>query len=441
MKKTTRILAVLLLLVLCCTLFSGCAEDGASAYDIAVKNGFVGTEAEWLASLKGKDITIDYLYHAAQEEGYTGSLLDYLTDCLGVDSAGLLATLDKQQAGDLANRIPDALCASVSVQAVFGTAFNAGASRGSGVIYQLNKETGDAYIITNYHVVQHEGAISSNISVFLFGSEYTSSAIPCSFLGGSERYDIAVLKVKNSSLLQNSAATCVTVGDSNLVAVGNTAIAIGNASGAGISVTSGVVSVDSEIIQLDATSLSTVTQHRVMRIDAPVNEGNSGGGLFDKNGVLIGIVNAKTIDESIEGVAYAIPSNIAVAIAQNIIDNCQEDWNQKPVVATLGVTVIAKDSASYYDTASQCVRIRETVAVESVSLNSAAYRAGIRQGDILISYSVNEGESKSIDRTFTLVDAVLPLRVGDTLTIHLQRNGLTKTVTITLTQSLFSERG
>ncbi len=449
MKKTIKWIPLLLCLVILSVSFTGCirGEAGLSAYEIAVNNGFVGDEAAWLASLNGKNVDVDALYEAAVQEGYTGTLYEYLTENLNVNGEKLLASLDKELGLDTSNRITHSLLASVAVVSKFGSGFVAtGAKGGSGVIYELDKGKGNAYIITNQHVVEHEGAISESITVYLYGSEYDSLGIEATYLGGSERYDIAVLEITNSSVLKRSNATKTVPYNSNLVTVGNTAIAIGNASDEGISVTSGVVSVESEIIELASETYLPYIEQRVMRIDTAVNEGNSGGGLFNKNGELIGIVNAKpSIDPesetALEGIAYAIPSNIAIGVAQNIIDNCENsDWEKHPVVATLGATLKVTDSIAYLDSETNTVRIKETVGVKSVTIGSAASKGGMRSGDILLSYRVGEGEDILIDHTYTLIDAILTFRVGDIVTISVERDGVQKDITITLTANMFSER-
>ena len=130
-------------------------------------------------------------------------------------------------------------------------------SEGSGVIYQMDKSEGDAFIITNYHVVYDassntKNGISNDISVYLYGSEIEEKAIEATYVGGSLYYDIAVLRVEDSAILKASSACAVTVADSDEIVVGDSAIAIGNAQGLGISSTSGVVSVDSEHITMTA---------------------------------------------------------------------------------------------------------------------------------------------------------------------------------------------
>lgn len=447
MKTRTKVLAILFAACLLLGTLVGCGGlsetiDGDSAYEIAVKNGFVGTEQEWLASLRGDSLTPKDLYDAAVAEGYTGSYYDYLTQVAGLDGEQLLSALKEELGQDIAINMAEPLLSSVSIIAGFtNLGSNSGAKSGSGVIYQLNREMGDAYIITNYHVLYHEGKVANEISVFLYGGEYADFAIPATFVGGSERYDIAVLQVKGSNHLKTSSAMAVTVGNSCDISVGNSVVAIGNAMGEGISLTVGVISVDSETISLASLSdPKTTIQYRVMRIDTAVNEGNSGGGLFDAEGRLIGIVNAKTIYDSVENMGYAIPVNIAVGVAQNIIDNCDGNLTTSPIVVTIGATVYPLQSGAYLDPETNTTRIREKVAILEIVAGSPASRNGLRSGDVLLSYALNDEEPVSITRTFTMVDALLHARVGDTLTIVVNRNGVEKTVSFILTQDMFSER-
>lgn len=125
----------------------------------------------------------------------------------------------------------------------------------------------------------------------------------------------------DNEVLKNSDAKEVEIANSNEINVGDKAIAIGNSEALGISATSGIVSVDSEYITMLSLDEKAYVDHRVIRIDTAVNGGNSGGGLFNSNGQLIGIVNAKITDDSIENIAFAIPSNVAISIAQNILNN------------------------------------------------------------------------------------------------------------------------
>ena len=300
----------------------------------------------------------------------------------------------------------------------------------------MDQEEGDAFIITNYHVV-YDGSsdsadgISESINMYLYGAEFENLAITTTYVGGSLYYDIAVLRVENSEVLKNSDACAVDVADSDLVFVGDPAVVIGNAQGYGISTTAGVISVDSEYITLTDIDGVTEVTLRVMRTDAAVNGGNSGGGLFDANGDLIGVVNAKIVEEGVENIGYAIPSNIVVAVAQNIIDHCWETNLKTVQRATLGVSVATLDSHAVYDSSTGTVSIEETVVVYEVSAGSLAH-GKLLAGDELVSVTLN-GETKTITRQYHVIDLMLRARVGDTITFCVLRNGEACTVSVTVT--------
>lgn len=429
--KKSKVLRVLATVVCLCLVFvlASCSTEALSAYEIAVKNGFVGSETDWLASLKGasaEKLTVNDIYDAAVENGYTGSFLEFLKEYLSYDSSGSLITG--------ANK---ALRSSVSVVGQFdvtsrdffgGLTKETYSSSGSGVIIELDKTKGDAYIVTNYHVVYSVYCSTSNhiiddISVYIYGREYAEYAIDAKYVGGSLNYDIAVLKVTGSETLRNSDCIAATVADSTEVVVGQTVMAVGNAEGGGISVTKGIVSVSSERIEMTAADGVSTVSFRVMRVDAGINGGNSGGGLFDENGNLVGVVNAKMVDEEIEAMGYAIPSNNALAVAQQIIDN------GKVSKCLLGVTLAVTDSTAVYDTETQVLTIVEQVTVDAVGTGAAS--GVLKKGDVLVSFT-HGGTTTKITRDYILLDLMLRCRVGDQVTLRFVRNGTEHTETITI---------
>ena len=224
----------------------------------------------------------------------------------------------------------------------------------------------------------------------------------------------------------------IEISDSDKVIVGDSAIAIGNAKGYGISVSSGIVSVDSEYITMTAADNRTEVSFRVMRVDAPVNSGNSGGGLFDGQGKLIGIVNAKIVDEGVENIGYAIPSNVAVSIANNIIDYCYRTDTERVQRALIGITVNATDSKAVYDSQTGRIGIYETVSVYEVSKGSLADGV-LQKGDVLLSATVN-GEKTDITRQYHIIDMMLDVRVGDVVALEILRGNEKSTVQITITE-------
>ena len=304
------------------------------------------------------------------------------------------------------------------------------------MIYQLDKSSGDAFIITNYHVVydassDSENGISQDILVCIYGGETEEQAISATYVGGSLYYDIAVLRIEDSQLLRNSQVSAVELADSDAVVVGQKAIAIGNAQGLGIATTAGIVSVDSEYINMTAADGRTEVSFRVMRVDTAVNSGNSGGGLYNDRGQLIGIVNAKVVYDGVESIGYAIPVNVAVAVAENIIHYCYGTDVERVQRAMLGITVTTSDSKAVYDTETGSVHIEEQVYVYEVTKNSLA-EGLLQAGDVLLSASVND-QTTQITRQYHVIDMMLSVRVGDTVSFTVLRDGQQLAVDITIT--------
>ena len=169
-----------------------------------------------------------------------------------------------------------------------------------------------------------------------------------------------------------------------------------------------------------------------MRVDTAINSGNSGGGLYNDEGNLIGIVNAKIVYDGVENIGYAIPSNVAVSIAENIIDYCYGTNTERVQRALLDITVSTSDSKAVYDSTTGLVSIEETVSVYEVSAGSLA--DGVLQtGDILVSATVDESTFE-ITRQYHIIDMMLYVRVGDTVVFKILRGGEEKTVSIVITE-------
>ena len=335
------------------------------------------------------------------------------------------------------------LRSAVSIQCSFTItnrfgATSTSASAGSGFIYKLDKEEGDAFIVTNFHVVYSDESTNANgiadsIYVYLYGSEYSDMKIPATYIGGSNNYDVAVLRVEDCDLLKSGVFREATIANSDETYVGQSAIAIGNPDSAGLSASYGVISVYSEQITLNIGGSVSL---RVMRIDTPVNSGNSGGGLYNEKGELIGIVNAKTSDESLENIGYAIPSNIVKGIADNIIDNCYGTDLERVQRVLLGITVGIADSKAYL-TDDGHIKVKETVYVTEVTKTGIAY-GYLKADDILISAKINDTEIEIV-RQHQIIDFLLTARVGDTFYITVERGGENVTLEIAITKNAITE--
>lgn len=345
-----------------------------------------------------------------------------------------------------------ALLSSVSVYSVFKTNVTSFGrptgetkeygSAGSGVIYKLDKNAGDAYIITNHHVVYDVNAntknhISDDITVYLYGQQLADYAIKATYVGGSMTYDLAVLKVDASPILMASSAIAADFADSNEVSVLDTAIAIGNPEGDGISATVGYVNVESEYIVMLGADNKTQVEYRVMRVDTAVNSGNSGGGLFNSEGKLIGIVNAKVVVSDVDSIGYAIPSNVARGVCDSIIYYCDGTDSEYAYKCLLGITVSAVSSRANYDTQTGKVHIVEDVAITEFT-QSSLVKGKLEKNDIIKSITIDGVEHK-VSRIYNVVDAMLNARVGSEVVISVLRGDKEIDVVIPIVDKMLTE--
>lgn len=464
MRKTIKRMLAGCLAVIASFSFAGCYAK--SAYEIAVENGFQGSEQAWLEYLQGapgKDgagLDIREIYDEACKEGYEGTFLEFLKEYLGDTSLDVTEDNNTEQ-------IAKNVMSVVSVQA-----FTAGYS-GSGVIVELDKENGDALILTNYHVVYNptESKWRENIYVYPYGSmSYTmetqsdgsykltsyGDGISCEYVGGALEYDVAVLRVEDSEKLKTSNVVAADMGVSKERTVGEKVFAIGNPKGLGIAVTEGVLSVYSEYVDVGmevpsenfANAATTKTySYRVMRTDAAINGGNSGGGLFGVDGKLIGLVNAKSvtnikydengnpyIDEK-SGMGYALPITQVKYVMDNILANFESatSTNKGRVVkARFGVTTTVTKSESGIDSNGK-LYVKEEISVYKVGEQNAQgfwvsngyiSHGKFQEGDILKTIQIGTGEKVEIDHLYTVSEYVLNIRLGDTVKVVVERGGV-----------------
>ena len=269
---------------------------------------------------------------------------------------------------------------------------------GSGVII-----SSDGYILTCAHVVS--GA--SNITVTIGDTDYTATVV-----GEDDTSDVAVIKIDATDL------TPATVGDSDSLTVGESVLAVGNPLGElGGTVTSGIISALNRSVTIQGTS-STNTMS-LIQMDASVSPGNSGGGLFNMNGELIGLVNAKSSSSDAEGLGFAIPINDAIKVAQDLLENGYVSG--RPY---MGITYLAVTDAQ---TAAQLNVSAYGVYVVDVVQGGPADKAGLKAGDRIVSIDGTEIAQK--DDLGTLIQNHA---AGDTLSITVARDGQMQTVSLTL---------
>lgn len=268
---------------------------------------------------------------------------------------------------------------------------------GSGVIIST-----DGYIITNYHVI--EGA--SQISVTMRNqTEQTSARL----IGAYEEGDLALIKIDTDTELK-----AATFGDSDKLNVGDYAVAIGNPLGQlGGTVTDGIISALDREVTIDGETMN------LLQTNAEISPGNSGGGLFNGSGELIGVVNAKSSTEAAEGLGFAIPVNDV----QDVLADLKE-YGYVTGQVYLGMSLI--DISSTAEAWMYGVT-QSGVYVASVDNGSNAAEAGFYGGDIIV--EVNGTEVTTTAEVDAIIDK---LSVGDEVTFKVNRNGQNGTLKMKL---------
>lgn len=271
---------------------------------------------------------------------------------------------------------------NVTTYTMFGREYEqASRGAGSGVIYSA-----DGYIITNYHVASE--ACRSITVTTSDGKTYEAK-----FITGDEDADVALIKAEGAENLKPAK-----IGTSSSLAVGNYVAAIGNPLGYGLTFTDGRISALSRKVSIDGSSMTLI------QTNAAVNEGNSGGGLFNAAGELIGIVNAKISGSTVEGFGFAIPIDTVVKQLNDLIEvGYIRDRARLGVNINTAYLIDEKRNYSivYY--------------IQSVLSGSAAEKAGLLAGDILY----------KIDGTFTsastFASSLSKYKVGDTIELTVLR--------------------
>ena len=276
---------------------------------------------------------------------------------------------------------------------------------GSGVVISA-----DGLIMTNHHVIDNSTQVRV---VFEDGRMYESEII------GSDRLtDIGLLKISASNLVP------ISIGNSEVLKVGDLAVAIGHplTLGAAPTVTTGVVSALERRLDVGGEAMNSgVTLFGLIQTDAPITRGSSGGALINSNGELIGITTAiATADVGAEGLGFAVPVNLALGIADDLLKE------GRILHAFLGIL-----GAQHFDTAEDGARVFSGVIIQELygpgNEVFAIGKAGALAGDII--KKINGVNVKTLDG---LITVLRQKRAGDTVEIEILRNSQTITLVFEL---------
>jgi serine protease Do len=175
---------------------------------------------------------------------------------------------------------------------------------------------------------------------------------------------------------------------------------------------------------------------RVMRTSAAINKGNSGGGIYDANGRLVGIVVAKRTGHEVDNMGYAIPINLARNLAENIIYFCSDGTKtgvQRPLI---GITITAKVIGVTIDEETGEVVKSERIEISELS-DTCIAKDKVKAGDVINSISV-DGVTVKVTRLFHVLDHMLTARVGSEVKLNVTRGEETIEVTFTVPETAFN---
>ena len=270
----------------------------------------------------------------------------------------------------------------------------------------------DGYILTNNHVISEASSSGSEINVLTYdGTTYAATVV-----GADASNDLAVLKIDASDCVP------VTFGSSSDMSVGDTVYAVGNPMGElQFTMTSGMVSA----LDRDVTTEESGGSINMFQMDAAINSGNSGGPVYNANGEVIGVATAKYsssgTDATVEGLGFAIPSDDAKKISNDLMTNGYVTGKAK-----MGVSI----DQNYSSTVAQYYDMPEGAYVKYVETGSAAEKAGIQPGDI-----ITKCGDKAIEGYEDLTNAIKSYSAGDTVEITVYRSGEESTLNITFDEA------
>lgn len=269
---------------------------------------------------------------------------------------------------------------------------------GSGVVVSH-----DGYILTNNHVI--DGATSIKVELS------DRRVLDGKLIGADPASDLAVVKVESKDL------PVVAVGDSAAMRVGDLVLAVGNPLGVGQTVTMGIVSAKGR-----ATGLGDGSYEDFLQTDAPINQGNSGGALVNTAGELIGI-NSQILSPSGGniGIGFAVPSNMAKNVMEQLISSGRVHRG------LLGVTVqgVTGDLA-----AGLGLDKAEGALISNVTAGSAADKAGLKRGDVILSY-----QGRAVVDTNSFRNEIAATKPGSTITLNVLRDGKARDIKATLEEN------
>lgn len=277
------------------------------------------------------------------------------------------------------------------------------AGSGSGAVYKIEGDR--AYIFTNNHVVDGSDAVEVLLQ--------DGNRVPAEVEGADVWTDLAVLSIDAEHV-----DVAIEFGNSESLTVGEPAIAIGSPLGTEFasSVTSGIISGIGRTVPVDTNNDGEYDwEMTAIQTDAAINPGNSGGPLINIAGQVIGINSMKISSDTVEGMGFAIPSNDAVDIINQL------EQNGEVIRPYLGITMI---DLAYIPSSQRTSELNlpedvvDGIVITRVANNTSASNAGLEPSDVIVGF-----DGETVSNSVELRQLIYTTNVGETIEVEYYRNG------------------
>jgi serine protease Do len=262
----------------------------------------------------------------------------------------------------------------------------------------------DGLIVTNTHVVENADKVTVTLAD---GRTFTAETVRTDSVS-----DLAIVKVNATNL------PAARVGNSDTLLVGDWVVAIGNSLGMGISATAGIVSATG----VSLTVSEGQTQDDLIQTDAAINPGNSGGPLVNMAGEVVGITSVKIAQVGVEGMGYAISSNTATPIVEQLV---QQGYVVRPFLGVQNLVTVDQTVAAFYS-----LSVDHGALIRGVLAGGPADQAGLQAGDVIVKF-----DDQDINDVSDLLSALYSYQIGQEVTITFWRGDSQSTTHLTLAES------
>jgi len=262
----------------------------------------------------------------------------------------------------------------------------------------------DGLIVTNNHVVENADSVTVTLAD---GRTFTAETVRTDTIS-----DLAIVKVNASNL------PAAKVGNSDALLVGDWVVSIGNSLGMGISATSGIVSATGVSLDVSAGQ----TQDDLIQTDAAINPGNSGGPLVNMAGEVIGITSVKIAQVGVEGMGYAISSNTATPIVEQLV---QQGYVTRPFLGVQNLLTVDQTAAAFYS-----LSVDQGALIRGVVAGGPAEQAGLQAGDVIVNF-----DDQDVADVSDLLRVLYSSQIGQEVNITFWRGDSQSTTHLTLAES------